>query len=231
MLRRGPAPGRLLASGSHLEARAPLSMGPHTSEIDRVQTVQLSGSGFESLFWTGVMTLEDLSGTKDSDACQASTGSVILGTGLLALDIVVFRENRSAATCFLGGTCGNVLAILSALGWRSYPIGRPDANHPACVFLPDELALWGIRRELLHLAPTSAVPVIVQRNRADAAGGFQHPFSFCCPRCRRNLPRFQSVRLDSARLGQRVVLDGASGFSGGSVWGYGRGRGLDQCGR
>ncbi|HOX56648.1 MAG TPA: adenylyltransferase/cytidyltransferase family protein [Candidatus Paceibacterota bacterium] len=129
----------------------------------------------------------------------------VLGTGLIALDVVIPSGPGSSAWCFLGGTCGNVLTILSALGWRSYPIGRLDLNHPACSLFNAELALWGLRTEFLHLAPPAAVPVIVQRNRANPDGGSRHSFSFRCPRCRRYLPGFQPVRLDTAQQ-QLVAL-------------------------
>ena len=129
---------------------------------------------------------------------DAASVPVVLGAGLTALDTVVSSERRRVVRCFLGGTCGNVLSILSALSWQCYPIGRLDPADPAISYLADELACWGVRRDLLHLAPTARVPIVAQRNKASPGGGFQHAFSFRCPRCRRHLPGYAAVRIDSA---------------------------------
>lgn len=129
---------------------------------------------------------------------DAGSVPVVLGAGFTALDTVVSSERRRVVRCFLGGTCGNVLSILSALNWQCYPIGRLDPEDPAVSFLADELACWGVRRDLLHLAPTARVPIVAQRNKASPGGRFQHAFSHRCAQCRRHLPGYAPVRIDSA---------------------------------
>jgi hypothetical protein len=116
----------------------------------------------------------------------------------MALDTVVSAERRGVVQCFLGGTWGNVVSILSALGWQCHPVGRLDPEDPAFAFLADELARWDVRRDFLHLAPTARVPIIAQRNKANPGGGFQHAFSYRCARCRRYLPGYAPVRVDGA---------------------------------
>jgi fructokinase len=41
-----------------------------------------------------------------------------MGTGLVALDLVVSNDNSVPPRYYAGGTCGNVLTILSFLGWE-----------------------------------------------------------------------------------------------------------------
>ena len=53
---------------------------------------------------------------------------VVAGTGLVALDVVINHATGSPQKVFAGGTCGNVLTILSYLGWLSYPIARMDRD-------------------------------------------------------------------------------------------------------
>ena len=48
---------------------------------------------------------------------------VAVGMGLVALDLV-FAGDQLPPKCYAGGTCCNVLTILSYLGWRSLPISR-----------------------------------------------------------------------------------------------------------
>ena len=50
--------------------------------------------------------------------------ATIVGTGLVALDVVIDDESPQVQRLFAGGTCGNVLTILSFLGWNSFPVAR-----------------------------------------------------------------------------------------------------------
>jgi fructokinase len=93
-----------------------------------------------------------------------------------------------------GGTCANVLGILSALGWAAYPIARLRRDW-ASTQIKRDLGLWGIGQQYLNLSPTVATPVIVHRVRDDLAGGPLHIFSWLCPRCKFRLPQYRAVRI------------------------------------
>ena len=134
-----------------------------------------------------------------------TSGPVVLGAGLIAVDVILSPSYGSAVECRLGGTCGNVLSLLSAFGWDSHPVGRLETTDPALAFLAEELAMWGVCSDLLDLVPAASVPIIVQRNKVRAEGGFVHSFSFRCPQCRRYLHGYSPVRIDSANLVLKVL--------------------------
>ena len=115
----------------------------------------------------------------------------VFGTGLIALD-VVSESKDSKPQLFAGGTCGNVLAILSHLGWTATPIGRLDTEF-AGTFVRSDLQRWGVDTSLLSLSPTARTPVIFQKIRTDRNGVPYHTFSFYCPECGHRVPGFQPV--------------------------------------
>lgn len=102
----------------------------------------------------------------------------VVGTGLLALDVLI-DESTVGSRAELGGSTGNVLAILAFLGWSSVPVAR----------LGYDAAGERIRREFEQLhADTRFIkhehhartPVVYQ-----FPGDAQrtHRFSFSCPFC------------------------------------------------
>lgn len=131
------------------------------------------------------------------------TAPYIAGTGLFALDVVVRLDGSKAAPC-LGGSAGNVLSILAALGWSTAPVG----------VLGDDIAGHAIRRDferlgadmgLLKYSAARSTPVIFQHqlNRQGAKDEATHRFTFACPACggRRRPhwdddPEFADVRPD-----------------------------------
>jgi sugar/nucleoside kinase (ribokinase family) len=116
----------------------------------------------------------------------------IWGIGLTALDLVLDTEtNQIQMTA--GGTCGNVMTILSHLGWNAKPIGRLGSDAAGALVVAD-MQRWGVNIDHLRLAPTVGTPVIVERIRRDASGIPFHTFGFNCPGCGAHLPRFQPVR-------------------------------------
>lgn len=107
----------------------------------------------------------------------------IAGTGLFALDVVV-RLDGSNATPSLGGSAGNVLSILGAMGWGTAPVG----------LLGDDVAGHIIRRDfervgadvrLLQRSIARCTPVIFQHqlDTRAAQDGATHRFTFACPHC------------------------------------------------
>jgi fructokinase len=102
----------------------------------------------------------------------------VMGCGLVALDIVVHGGQRVAYSG-VGGTVGNVLAIMAGLGWHSIPMVRLGADHAGMRVL-DELTALGVDTRCLALDRQLRTPVVYQFN--DMANR-HHSFSFDCPSC------------------------------------------------
>ena len=60
----------------------------------------------------------------------ASPRPVCAGTGLVALDIVFNGDSTVPPRMWAGGSCGNVLTILSYLGWQAVPLARLAKTKP-----------------------------------------------------------------------------------------------------
>ena len=121
----------------------------------------------------------------------------VYGTGLLTLDLVFGPDDEQPARWFAGGTCGNVLAILSFLGWQSFPITRLNGDVASQIVRRD-LMDWGVNLDYARLAPQAPTPIIVQRINRNPAKMTSHHFSSLCPYCRSRLPGFRAVRNDTA---------------------------------
>lgn len=127
----------------------------------------------------------------------------IAGTGLFALDVII-RLDGSKAVPRPGGSAGNVLSILAALGWGASPVG----------VLGDDMAGRAIRHDfervgadirLLLGSMARCTPVIFQHqlDRQACNNEATHRFTFACPTCggRRRPhwdddPEFVDVRAD-----------------------------------
>lgn len=104
----------------------------------------------------------------------------IVGTGLFALDVVVDRGAAIAETC-LGGSAGNVLAILGHLGWRTVPIGQLG-HDAAATKIANEFSRLGADTRFLTRSQHQSTPVVYQ---LPGKAGHTHEFSFRCPVCGR----------------------------------------------
>lgn len=104
----------------------------------------------------------------------------IVGTGLFALDVVVDRGAATAETC-LGGSAGNVLAILGHLGWRTVPIGQLGQD-AAATKIANEFSRLGADTRFLTRSQYQSTPVVYQ---LPGKAGHTHEFSFRCPVCGR----------------------------------------------
>lgn len=117
---------------------------------------------------------------------------VVAGTGLVALDVVINHATGSPQKVFAGGTCGNVLTILSYLGWLSYPIARMDRDAASKKTLAD-FKKWGVHTDLAQCVPAGDTPVVIQNIRRSRDGNNYHRFSFTCPNCGAWLPGYKPV--------------------------------------
>jgi fructokinase len=117
----------------------------------------------------------------------------IAGAGLIALDILLGDAIDHDARFFAGGTCGNVLAIMSHLRWQAHAIGFVGQDLAASRILAD-LQDVGVNCDLLASAPGTRTPVFLQQLMT-AHGHPQHTFLSQCPSCGQLLSREQQSSL------------------------------------
>ncbi|NWD71776.1 hypothetical protein HX870_29640 [Pseudomonas gingeri] len=106
----------------------------------------------------------------------------IVGTGLFALDVILDTDSRRLGSA-LGGSSGNVLSILGALGWMATPVTRFGRDYMGQQ-LHHELEEIGADLRFVDLSPSHRTNVIYQHQLTSSDGDFgTHRFSFVCPSC------------------------------------------------
>lgn len=114
---------------------------------------------------------------------KLETKNIILGAGLISLDVLIRDGERLPVSYYVGGTCGNVMMILAHMGWDAYPIARLDGTKDTTRLLAD------MKRNSVHTDYISTndgkTPVIVQRNFINKDGVPTHRFE-----SRNNMGRF-----------------------------------------
>ena len=101
-----------------------------------------------------------------------------LGIGLIALDVVSGgTEHVDEDGLYAGGTCGNVMTLLSFFGWKSQPVGRLDDDAAGRLARAD-MKHFGVELDYLGLAPTAATPVVMQKILHDKEQP-RHVFTWC----------------------------------------------------
>lgn len=118
--------------------------------------------------------------------------NICLGTGLIALDVVLNGKPETPAKLYVGGSCGNVLTILSFLGWQSYPIARL-AKNKATKEIESELKFWNVNTQLISKTENGSTPIIIHRILKDNNGNPKHRFEFKDPETGTWLPSYKSV--------------------------------------
>jgi sugar/nucleoside kinase (ribokinase family) len=119
---------------------------------------------------------------------------VVIGTGLVALDVVISSGLETDPQLRAGGTCGNVLTVLAYLGWDSYPIARLSEDGASKLVAAD-LRQWGVRLDFVTFDDDGSTPVIVQHIRNSKTGAPSHSFSRKCPCCGAILPWYKALRV------------------------------------
>ena len=122
----------------------------------------------------------------------------VIGAGLIALDIVISSDESQPPKLWAGGTCGNVLTILSYLGWQSYALSRLNGD-TASERVKSDLRKWGVRLDFAHSEPAAHTPIIVQQIRKNIAGEPFHKFLWNCPGCGAGLPSYKPLHASAAR--------------------------------
>lgn len=116
----------------------------------------------------------------------------VIGSGLLALDIVMSEVSGEPPRYWAGGTCGNVLIALAFLGWDSKPVARLKTGAAAERILVD-LKKWGVSDRFVSLTEDGSTPVIVERIMKGPGDIPRHSFSWRCPECGTQFPGFKPV--------------------------------------
>ncbi|WPY97310.1 PfkB family carbohydrate kinase [Christiangramia sp. OXR-203] len=118
--------------------------------------------------------------------------NVCVGTGLVALDIILNDNKKTEPLITAGGSCGNVLTILSFLGWNSYPIARLDESEATQLILED-LAKNNVNTSLISKKEDGSAPIIIHRILTDRNGNPKHRFEFRSPKTGKWFPNFKPV--------------------------------------
>lgn len=117
---------------------------------------------------------------------------VCVGTGLVALDIILNDNKRTEPLITAGGSCGNVLTILTFLGWDSYPIARLDGSEATQLILED-LTKNNVNTSLISEKKDGSAPIIIHRILTDRNGNPKHRFEFRSPKTGKWFPNFKPV--------------------------------------
>ena len=128
----------------------------------------------------------------------ANPRPVCAGTGLVALDIVFNGDSTVPPRMWAGGSCGNVLTILSYLGWRAVPLARLGQDEAAQKILED-WQRFGVDHSFVELDARVSTPIIVEQICVSADGVPTHRFFWVCPNCGTWLPRYRPILLTSAK--------------------------------
>jgi len=117
-----------------------------------------------------------------------------VGTGFIALDIIraALDENTTLERRRAGGSCGNVLAILSYLGVAASAVGR-IGDDVAGVELLADLRRWKVDVRFLVAEPERRTPRVIQETFVDARGRARHRFSRACPVCGATMPGYRAL--------------------------------------
>ena len=115
-----------------------------------------------------------------------------IGVGFVALDII---EGESGTFAAVGGSCGNVMAILAWLGWSACASSRLSTDL-ASNMVVQELSDIGVDVSGLMRDDTVSTPIVIQKfiTHADGRRG-GHRYSLSCPDCGGWLPRFRAATL------------------------------------
>ena len=115
----------------------------------------------------------------------------IVGAGLVALDVIINIRKQTLPILQAGGSCGNILTILSYLGWHSYPMARLE-NNSATLELINDLEKWKVNTSLISIK-NGSTPIIIENINIKKNGVPFHRFKFVCPSCNSVFPRYKPV--------------------------------------
>lgn len=118
--------------------------------------------------------------------------SVVTGTGLIALDVIIRNGTKPNYQLNAGGSCGNILTILSYLGCKSYPIAHIGSDNASKLVIQD-MTNFGVNTSLILQDENRKTPIFVETIRTAKNGRPIHKFMRICPDCGSYLPRFRGI--------------------------------------
>ena len=123
---------------------------------------------------------------------KRSSKAVCFGAGLIALDIVLNGNPNTNPKFYAGGSCGNVLAILAFMGWKSFPIARLS-NGNSTKLLFQDLKDINVNLDLVTQSDDGSTPVIIHRILKDSENNPKHRFEFRIPKSNTWFPAYKSI--------------------------------------
>jgi fructokinase len=120
-----------------------------------------------------------------------------VGSGLIALDVILDKES-SAISSAVGGSAGNVLALLAYLGWSSVPVCELGKDAAGTQVKAEFEQLNADLRFMLE-SDHKCTPVVYQK---PGEASETHSFSFRCPVCGQ---KRGFLELSDTRLGENVL--------------------------
>ena len=128
----------------------------------------------------------------------------IIGTGFLALDIIVNGSTETPPKLQAGGSFGNVLTILSYLDFQTYPISRLADNKFSDLLLED-ITHWNVNTRLIFKDEKASTPVIIHRILKNSHGEPIHRFEFRNPTTGKRLPSYRPFRSDKVSVIENLI--------------------------
>ena len=123
---------------------------------------------------------------------NSNKNNICVGTGLVALDVILNGKPETPPKLHTGGSCGNVMAILAYLGWNSYPVARLALNEATKEIVKD-LTKWNVNTSLISKTNDGSTPIIIHRILKDKQGLPKHKFEFKDPETFAWLPGYKPV--------------------------------------
>ncbi|MBY0247560.1 MAG: carbohydrate kinase family protein [Nitrospiraceae bacterium] len=144
---------------------------------------------------------------KESVFIKSPSKPAIWGTGFIALDLILSGTSKKSRWLWAGGTCGNVLTILSFLGWEAYPISRLNGD-AASRLVQQDLARWGVHLKFAKSIPSAKTPIVIERiGQKPNGGGPKHQFTWLCPACGSWVPGYAPVLVSAAKEIVKEIKD------------------------
>lgn len=118
---------------------------------------------------------------------------VCSGAGYVALDVVINGKGEALPHLWAGGSCGNVLTILSYMGWQPYPIACLG-NDAAADRILEDMEKWGVKTDFIYKENSGGTPIVIERINTTCRGKPSHKFEWKCPNCGSRLPKYRSIK-------------------------------------